>query len=230
MPDADHRTFALAAAPAVAWLAVAAAAVWWSDGFYLVVAEDRVFEWIQVGGFGVAAVGCAAVAVNLRRLSVAGAVVATFWCAVFVVVVGEEFAWGQRAFGVRVAAVERANDQGDLSLHNIGPGLALANLGSLGVATAGAIGRPAARWWMARRGRQVRPDLLPPRFLTPWFAMAAAYFALRVAWPLPPARVAKFSEVAELTLAVAAAVTAVRLARATAVPPIDHSVAYAGSG
>jgi len=34
-----------------------------------IVAEDRVFEWIQVGAFAVAAVGCGAVAVLVRRVS-----------------------------------------------------------------------------------------------------------------------------------------------------------------
>ncbi len=155
------------------------------------------------------------VAVSVRRVSVAAALVAAVWCAVFVVVVGEEVAWGQRVFGVSVPAIERVNDQGDVSLHNVGPGLALSNLGILGISLAGALSRPAAGWWSDRRGHPVRPDFLPPSFVGPWFAMAAAFTAVRLAWPSPPARVAKFSEVAELTVALAAAISAVKLARAT---------------
>ncbi|HEX7277812.1 MAG TPA: hypothetical protein VF244_10600 [Acidimicrobiales bacterium] len=217
---------ALAAAPLPVWLAVAAAGVWWPDGFYYFVAEDHVFEWIQVGAFAVAAAGCGAVAVSVRRVSRAAAVIAALWCALFVVVVGEEVAWGQRVLGVSVPAIERVNDQGDVSLHNVGPGLALSNLGILGIALAGALSRPAARWWATggggggghgagRPARTVRPEFLPPSFVGPWFALAAAFTAVRLAWPSPPARVAKFSEVAELTVALAAAITALKLARAT---------------
>jgi hypothetical protein len=213
---AGRRATALAIAPALVWLAVAAAGIWWTRGFYHLVAEDRVFEWLQVGAFAVAGAGCLAVAVTLRRENVAAAGFAALWCALFVVVVGEELAWGQRLFGVSVAAVERANDQGDVSLHNVGPGLALSNLGILAISLAGALSRPAARLVAARRGWTLRSALLPPSFVVPWFAMAAAFTAVRLVWPSPPARVAKFSEVAELTVALAAAITAVRLARATA--------------
>ncbi len=216
MTFAGRRATALAAAPLAVWLAVASAGIWWATGFYYFVAEDRVFEWIQVGAFAVAGAGCLAIAVSVRRVNVAAAVFAALWCALFVVVVGEELAWGQRLFGVSVAAVERANDQGDVSLHNVGPGLALSNLGILGISLAGALSRPVARVAAARRGWELRSELLPPPFVVPWFAMAAAFTAVRLAWPSPPARVAKFSEVAELTVALAAAITAVKLARATA--------------
>ena len=211
---------ALAAAPVSVWLAVAAFGIWWPVGFYYLVAEDRVFEWVQVAAFAVAAVGCGAVAVRVRRASVAAAAFAALWCALFVVVVGEEVAWGQRVLGVSVPALERANDQGDVSFHNVGPGLALSNLGILGISLAGALSGPAARRLGASRGWQVRPEFLPPPFVLPWFGMAAAFTAVRLVLPSPPARVAKFSEVAELTVALAAAITAVKLARAASRQPV----------
>ena len=198
----------------VVWLVVAAMGVWWPAGFYYVVAEDRVFEWIQVGAFALAAVGCGAVAVWLRRASRPAAVVAVLWCALFTIVVGEEVAWGQRLFDVSIPALERVNDQGDVSLHNVGPGLALSNLGILGISLVGALSRPAARWWADHRGPSVPPGFLPPAFLVPWFGLAAAFTAVRLFLPSPPARVAKFSEVAELTVALAAAITALQAARA----------------
>ncbi len=210
-----NRTATLAAAPVAVWLAAAAMGVWWPGGFYYLVAEDGVFEWIQVGAFAVAAAGLGAVAVLIRGVSVAGAVAAALGCALFVVVVGEELAWGQRALGVSVPAIERVNDQGDVTLHNVGPGLELSNLGIVGLALAGALARPAARRWADRAGRQVRKEFLPPTFLTSWFAMVAAVTAVRVVWQSPPTRIAKFSEVAELTVALAAAITAVTLVRAT---------------
>ena len=215
---------ALAAAPVLVWLVVAALGVWWPVGFYYIVAEDRVFEWIQVGAFAVAAVGCGAVAILVRRVSVAAAIFAALWCALFVVVVGEEVAWGQRVFGTSVPALERVNDQGDVSLHNVGPGLALSNLGILGISLAGALSRPAARRLGAVRGLRVRPEFLPPTFVVPWFGLAAAFTAVRLVWPSPPARVAKFSEVAELTVALAAAITSITLARSASRLPASEAV------
>ena len=130
-----------------------------------------------------AAVGCGAVAVLLRRrrVGMAAVVFAALWCALFVVVVGEEVAWGQRVFGTSVPALERVNDQGDVSLHNVGPGLALSNLGILGHLPGRRPQRP--RGPVAgghRRGWRVRPEFLPPPYVLPWFAMAAAFTAVRL--------------------------------------------------
>ena len=224
-----RRATALAAAPVPVWLVVAAMGAWWPVGFYYLVAEDRVFEWIQVSAFAVAAVGCGVVAVLLRRrrTGLVAVALAALWCALFVVVVGEEVAWGQRVLGTSVPALERVNDQGDVSLHNVGPGLALSNLGILGVSLAGAVSGPASRWLGARRGWRAGPEFLPPSYVLPWFAMAAAFTAVRVVWPSPPARVAKFSEVAELTVALAAAITSLKLARSVSRLPVPAEVTSA---
>jgi hypothetical protein len=210
----------LAVAPVWVWLAVAAMGVWWPSGYYYVVGEDHIFEWVQVGAFAVAGAGCLAVALSVRRVSVAAAVLAALWGALFVVVVGEEVAWGQRVFGVSVPALEAANHQGDVSLHNVGSGLALSNLGILGISLAGALSGPVARRVGAIRGRRVAPEFLPPTFLGPWFALAAAATAVRLLLPSPSTRVAKFTEVAELTVALAAAITALTLARTVSRLPV----------
>ena len=71
------------------------------------------------------------------------------------------------------------------------------------------------------------PQFLPPPYVLPWFAMAAAFTAVRLAWPSPPARVAKFSEVAELTVALAAAITSLKLARSASRLPAAAEVTAA---
>jgi hypothetical protein len=204
-------------APVVFWLVVAALGVWWPPGYYRLVAEDRVFEWIQVAGYGLAAGACLVVAVSVRRNHTAGAVAAALGCALFVVVVGEEVAWGQRLLGVSVPALEQVNEQGDVSLHNIGPGLTVSQVGMLGLALAGLLSRPAVTV-LRRRGFAIASGLLPPPFLLPWFGLAAAFVVVRLLlFSSPPGRVAKFSEVVELTMAVAAAITTVRMVRTVAV-------------
>jgi len=202
----------------VVWLFVAALGVWWPSAYYAFVAEDRVFEWIQVAGFGVTAAACLVVAVAVRRTHPAGTVVAALGCALFVIVVGEELAWGQRHFGVSVPAIEQVNEQGDVSLHNVGPGLTLSQVGMLGLALAGLLIRPAATVLRRRELITIPTGLVPPPFLLPWFGLAAAFIAARLLlFPSPPHRVAKFSEVVELTIAVAAAITTVRMIPAVGV-------------
>lgn len=213
---------------------MAALAAWWRTGFYFVVAEDRAFEWIQVIAFSVAAVACFVLAASLHRSTVGTAVVAALGGIVFAVVVGEELAWGQRLFGVSVPAIERVNQQGDVSVHNIGAGLAISQLGTLGMALAGLFARPAVEWWCRRRGRDAPSALLPPSFLAPWFALTALYTTWRlIVSPLPPHRIAKFSEVAELTLGLAAAIATVKAAwaarEARAATPRETSDPHAGA-
>lgn len=215
-PGSRRATVVLGLAPTGVWGLVALLALWSPTAFYALVAEDRWFEWLQVLGFTAAAAGFLVVAARLRRRDTAAAVAAALACAVFLVVIGEELSWGQRLFGVSVPAVERVNDQGDVSLHNVGSGLTLSQLGMLGVATAG-LALPALSRLVARR----RPDSIlagfrPPPFLAIWFATAAAFTLARlVLVPHPAPRVAKLSEVVELTVAAAAAVTAIALARRT---------------
>ncbi|MEA2971612.1 MAG: hypothetical protein QOG82_70 [Actinomycetota bacterium] len=57
--------------------------------------------------------------------------------------------------------------------------------------------------------------------------MAAAVTAVRLVLPSPPARVAKFSEVAELTVALAAAITSLQLARSASRLPVAAEVTSA---
>jgi len=203
----------LAAVPLTLYAGVAAA---WADRplFYALVAEDRWFETLQVVGYAVAAAGFAALSVVLRRSSRMGALAASGGALLFAVVIGEELSWGQRHWDVRLAAVERVNDQGDLTLHNVGAALALSNLGLLGVALAGAATPFLHRLGPVRRRLAGVSGFRPPVWLAGWFGSAAAFTLARLTLlRTPPFPVAKLSEVAELSVAAGAAVLAGLLVR-----------------
>ena len=156
------------------------------------VTEDGVLEWLQVAVLVVAAIALLARAFRaterLNRLALLGfAGMATF-------VGGEEMAWGSRLFDVGAAAIEGANRQGDLTLHNLHGGLTSS---FIAVAIAGAAGGI----YVARR----RPALAC------WFLAPAVYGLGRVAYTgvITP-RAAKTSEVLELVLYLAIARLAIR--------------------
>ncbi len=202
------RVAALAAAPLAVYAGVAAA---WSDHdlFYALVAEDKLFEWLQVAGYGLAALGFVVLAFVLRSRSGLGTLAAVGGALLFTVVTGEELSWGQRHWDVRLAAVERVNDQGDLTLHNVGAGLALSQVGLLGVALAGAAA-PFLHRWAPVAGR-----FTPPVWLAGWFGAAAAFTVARLTvLRAPPFQVAKLSEVAEMSVAIGAAVVVAVAVRA----------------
>lgn len=211
---------ALAAAPLALYAGVAAA---WSDRdlFYALVAEDRWFEWFQVAGYGLAALGFAVLALVLRSRTRLGAAAAVGGALLFAVVIGEELSWGQRHWDVRLAAVERVNDQGDLTLHNVGAGLALSQVGLLGVALAGLTAPFLHRIGPLRRRIPEVARFTPPIWLAGWFAAAAAFTVARLTvLPTPPFQVAKLSEVAELSVAAGAAVVVGLAIRAALSLPI----------
>lgn len=202
-------TVALAAAPLALYAGVAAA---WRDRdlFYALVAEDRWFEMLQVVGYGLAAGGFAVLAVLVRHRSRVGALAAVGGAVLFGIVIGEELSWGQRHWDVRLAAVERVNDQGDLTLHNVGAGLALSNLGLVGVALAGAAAPFVHRLDAVRQRVPAVTGYRPPVWLAGWFGTAAAFTVARLTvLRTPPFNVAKLSEVAEVSVAAGAAVLAV---------------------
>jgi hypothetical protein len=166
------------------------------DGpFHAVVTEDGPYEWAQVLGYGAAAVGFAAVA-RRRRLWPAAVLALGF-----VAVAGEEVAWGQRLLDLDVAAVQDANVQGELTLHNLPGGLGASWAAFAALALAGAVTHrltlPGA--WRV---------LAPPAALRWWFLPGVAYAAFRLAVPSPTYGWAKASEWVELCAAIGWALTA----------------------
>jgi hypothetical protein len=153
------------------------------------VTEDGPLEWLQVlalvvvvGGLGWRALTATT---RERRTAFGVGTLLAF------VVVGEEVAWGSRLFGVSSAAVQTANVQHDLTLHNLG-GFRGLHFSFVAIALLGlAGGALVARW---------RPGLVL------WFFGPALYAAVRVLDndPITP-RFAKVSEILELVLYVAIA-------------------------
>jgi len=181
--------------------------------FRVLVREDGVLEWLQVAGYATAAGAALILARRLaprRRLAAAAAGLALL----LVVVVGEELSWGERLLGLEVDALQAVNDQGDLTVHNIGPALTVAQVAFFVLAGAGAACCALPSWPRLARRLPTLAGLAPGVAHLPWFAAAAAYTAVRlVALPAPGYEVAKLAEVAELCLAAAAASALLSAAR-----------------
>lgn len=156
--------------------------------FRVLTGEDALLEWAQVGAFAVAAWCLVHAAMRVdgrprRAYALAALVVG--------VAIGEELAWGTRLLDVDVSLA--GNDQGEATVHNIGQALDLSFLAISGVAVALTAFVLVAR----RRGAPA-----PPIALAVWFAVPAAYAALRVVDGDPGYALAKLSEATELLLAV----------------------------
>lgn len=182
--------------PAVLVAIVAVARLAGPDAFHAVVTEDGPLEWLQVAAYVAAAAWFAAAARSNRQLFPALA------AAGFVLVAGEEMAWGQRLFDLRVGVVQDVNRQGELTLHNIGNGLELSWLAFALLAFGGWVGHRIAR--VAPRTAPVAPD----PGLRWYFAPAAAYAASRLLVDDPTYAFAKLGESFEACVAIGFAITA----------------------
>lgn len=83
------------------------------------VTEDGFLEWLQVAALVLTTAVLLVRASRTRSFSaLAGAAVAFF-------VVGEELAWGSRLLDLAGTAIQEANRQGELTLHNLDHGLTM---------------------------------------------------------------------------------------------------------
>lgn len=148
--------------------------------FRLLTREDSLLEWLQVVCFLAAAVFGAALAARLWRERARWPALAyVAFAAACVFIAGEEIAWGQRIFGIETPeALERVNEQGEVTLHNVEGVLVFFNAGMLLVGLAGTV-LP----WLAPRVEALRERpwrlFVPPRFLTTAFFVMFAYKAIR---------------------------------------------------
>ncbi|MBM3660834.1 MAG: hypothetical protein FJW95_15225 [Actinobacteria bacterium] len=175
--------------------------------FRLLVGEDGILEWAQVGALTVAAGALLAGALGTNgrtRLAFFGC------CAAVLVIIGEEIAWGTRLLGTGVGFVEANNEQGDTTLHNLTGALDMSFLGL--AATALALGVLVAARWAPFRDVSLG--------VVWWLAIPAMYALFRFVAGDVPYHVAKVSEAAELAFALALARLALA-ARRQIVQPAD---------
>lgn len=205
-----------------------------------VVTEDGPLEWAQFAAFAAAA-GWFGGGARRRRAEGDPAWPAFALLAIgFVVVAGEEAAWGQRLVDLRVDAVQRANRQDELTLHNLGDNLTLSWFAFALLALFGAAGWRALRL-LPRRAARFVAGAVPDRALRWWFLPAVVYAVARIAvLDRPSYAMAKASEYFELAVAIgfacaARASTAVDAAAPRGVPgagaqPVEPEVALRRRG
>jgi len=183
--------------PPLGCVLLAALAATHEGAFRLVVREDSLIEWAEVGAYAVAAAAAVAVVRRARRvvrLAYLGIVAAA------VAAIGEELSWGQRLFGVATPApLAAGNRQQEMNLHNLVAAESPTRLVLLGAALYG-----------LSAALLLRPGpFVPPRALVPAFAVVVAYFGIRYAFLARPTYVqAKFSEWPEFCFAAALALSA----------------------
>ncbi len=173
-----------------------------NDGLYtFLVREDSILEWLQVLAYLAAAglaFAVARVATGPARLVYGLLVVGALLS------VGEELSWGQRLLSLEgFEAVTRANNQGELNVHNLRQ---VGRDSQVALLAAGVCG--AVLPFLVSRGSRAAL-VFPARALTPAFALVAAYNAARLALgDAASSEQAKFSEWPELCFAACLALTA----------------------
>lgn len=200
----------------VAALVVTVATYAYPPLFYLLLRDDRVYEWAQfalVLFSAVVALGAARLRLRQRWWPAAAFLVVVGLGALLLA--GEEVSWGQRAFGWTGTALEEVNRQGETNLHNIAAEgldveevfrLAMAAIGLFGLVAPFVVRRPGPR-------RELLRVLTPPAFLAPCFLMIVGYRTLRFLFegPTDVTPVEKLQEFAELSLHAALATMVVLL-------------------
>lgn len=198
----------IAALPLVGGIPVAATRVHWGL-FVWLLREDHPIEWLQFAMCMIASVLAGMTAINFARRGrwILAATFAVFCLGAFVLG-AEEISWGQRAFAIATPSdIAAENDQEELNLHNLtGLGFDISDVFKgveLLMGLGGAVLPFLTRLHPPRLTRDLFRALSPPLFLTPLFAFAAAYramrFALTVIGRTPDAAV-MFTEWAELCL------------------------------
>ena len=200
--------------PRVAWIIallpiVTAAAVLMTYAsrplYRFVTMEDGPVEWGQFLFYAAACIVGVGIAYKRvkaghpwQALLFAGFALANFFIA------GEEIAWGQRIFGLQTPDDLKAiNDQGEITVHNIGRIQDMFNLAMFLAAGYGVVAVFVnKKIQMERYWDQANYLLVPPLFLVPTFLVAFVYKFIRyTAVRAPGFTVTKYAEVAELCLA-----------------------------
>lgn len=166
--------------------------------------EDALVEWLQFAflvGLVIVSVG---LAWRLRRMG------RTAWAITFALaaltaffIAGEEISWGQRILGFATPAdLEAINEQGETTIHNIGPILSFLNLGIFIVTITAGLAPFIWRWGRLGRPRDLDAMILvPPLFLASSFLFAGGWRLIRYALLEEGGYViSRYNEVGELLL------------------------------
>ena len=170
-----------------------------NDRLYrLLVKEDALLEWGQVGAYVVGvAIALLTVRATWRRGDSVAAVVLVALATLAVLSVGEELSWGQRLFDFETPSIASDNRQGEFTLHNDATFEHTSRVALLLGAMYGLLAP-----FVVRR----RTPLVPPRWLAGYFGVVVAYMAYRlVALERPSYVEAKYSEWPEFCFAAALA-------------------------
>lgn len=199
----DPRLAAILFAAPVAGAAFLGALAAWRRMFLFLVNEDGPMEWAQAVAWLAAAVLAAIVSWRLARDR--RRALAALWAILAVgcfLSAGEEISWGQRIFGFETPErLEEANEQDEVTFHNLGAVHTMFRLTMLIAGLYGSVLAVGIRLW--DRGRNHVLDLvLPPLFLTSWFAVLFTYRAIRMLFlPDPGPMISGYGEFPETCLA-----------------------------
>jgi len=139
---------------------------------FSLIGEDHVLEWLQAVGFAVAGIfGAFAAGLLLRQGNRFPALAYLLFAAGCLFVAGEEISWAQRliGFGTPQVLTER-NDQGETTLHNVGPVEESFDRALLVIALYGTIAP-----WAVSVLRRSSTLFVPPLFLTSAFLIPVAH-------------------------------------------------------
>lgn len=200
----DVRLAAAAFAAPLAGALFLAALVVWRRAYLFVVNEDGPLEWSHTAAWAVAAVFAALVVWRLasdrRWILTALWLVLALGC---LASAGEEISWGQRVFDFETPErLEEANEQEELTFHNLSSVHTLFRLTMLVAGLYGSLLVIGVRWWDRSRHAGIVDLLLPPLFLATSFLVLAAYRATRIVFfPDPGPVISGYGEWAETCLA-----------------------------
>ena len=149
--------------------------------FRFLIREDSLLEWLQVAGYGTAAVFGALVGARLwrrnHRLLGPAYLLLALGC---LFITGEELSWGERLFGLRAPErLAEINRRGEINVHNVPVVTSAFKFVLLAIGVYGSVVAVAVR--LARTTTDVIELLFPPLFLAGCFFTVLAYNTLRFA-------------------------------------------------
>lgn len=153
----------------------------WPGAYAWLMGEDHLVEWATSVAWFLAAL--VALALGIRLMRQGRKLLGCLWLLVGLVAVfsgGEEISWGQRVFGFGTPeGLERRNEQGEVTIHNLSAVESLLRVAMLTVGVYGSFFTYAVRARLRGKHKATVDLLLPPVFLSSAFLLMAIY---RIGW------------------------------------------------